>query len=116
MPRGGAGRGQGRKPASIEAIAALAEALRPVRVGRNNYTRLDRYRDFNRVFGTPEGKRVLAQIVDHCEGGAVSESDYGNHALLVGRVASRRVGQMILAWASVPPPEDNQPKSKETTR
>lgn len=103
MPRGGARPGAGRKPASQEDVAALIEALRPVRVGRANYTRTDRYRDFSSVFGSDAGKRVLSQIIDFAEGPPTIESDLSNHALLAARAWARRVGQMIAAWASVPP-------------
>src|SRR5712672_452266 len=90
--RGGKRAGAGRKPnPQTEDIASLIEALRPVRVGRSNYTRTDRYRDFNRVFfGTSEGRRVLSQIVDACEGAQMQESDLNNHALLAARAWTRR--------------------------
>ena len=106
--RGGKRAGAGRKPATqSEDIAALIEALRPVRVGRQNYTRTDRYRDFNRVFfGTAEGRRVLSQIIDACEGAQMTEADLNNHALLAARAWTRRIGALISAWASVPPPKD----------
>lgn len=106
--RGGKREGAGRKPnTQTDDIASLIEALRPVRVGRQNYSRTDRYRDFNRVFhGTPEGRRVLSQIVDACEGPQLSEQDLNNHALLAARAWTRRVGALISAWASVPPPKE----------
>lgn len=106
--RGGKRPGAGRpKSTQHEDIATLIEALRPVRVGRQNYSRLDRYRDFNRVFfGTPEGRRVLSQIVDACEGPQMLETDLNNHALLAARAWTRRIGALISAWASVPPPKD----------
>jgi len=108
--RGGKRPGAGRKPnTQSEDIASLIEALRPVRVGRGNYGRVDRYRDFNRVFfGTAEGRRVLSQIVDACEGPQIQESELSNHALLAARASTRRIGALISAWASVPPPKDNQ--------
>lgn len=90
-----------------EAIAAFIEALRPVKVGRGGYTRLDRYRDFKATFSTEPGKRVLAQIIDLCEGPVPSEHDIDNHAKLAGRAMMRRVGALVSAWATVPPPEDN---------
>lgn len=106
--RGGKREGAGRKPnTQTEDIASLIEALRPVRVGRQNYTRTDRYRDFNRVFfGTAEGRRVLSQIVDACEGPQLLETELTNHALLAARAWTRRIGALISAWASVPPPKD----------
>lgn len=106
--RGGKRPGAGRKPnPQTEDIASLIEALRPVRVGRGNYTRTDRFRDFSRVFlSTPEGKRVLAQIIDACEGPQIQEIDLNNHALLAARAWTRRIGALISAWASVPPPKE----------
>lgn len=111
--RGGKRAGAGRKPnTQTEDIASLIEALRPVRVGRQNYTRTDRFRDFNRVFfGTPEGRRVLSQIVDACEGPPLTEPELNNHALLAARAWTRRVGALISAWASVPPPKDDPIKT-----
>lgn len=92
-------------------IAALAEALRPVRVGRNGYNRIDRYRDFNKVFhGSPEGRRVLAQIVDLCEGKPITEDELANHALLAARAFARRVGTLITAYSTVPPPVEETTK------
>lgn len=98
-------------------IAALVGALTRVKVGRNGYTRLDRYRDFNRVFhGTPEGKRVLSQIIDICEGPIVNETDLANHPLLAARSWGRRTGALILAHASVPPPEDDPSQEAASPR
>lgn len=109
--RGGVRPGAGRPPGDQEAtdIRSLVAAIRFVKVGRGDYTRLDRYRDFSRVFyGTEEGRRVLAQIMDLCEGPVTLESELPNHALLAGRSMSRRVGTLITAWASVPPPVDEK--------
>lgn len=107
--RGGKRAGAGRKPnTATEDIAALIEALRPVRIGRSGYSRTDRYRDFNRVFfGTAEGRRVLSQIVDACEGPQLLETELNNHALLAARAWTRRIGALISAWASVPPPKED---------
>lgn len=87
-------------------IADFIEALRPVKVGRNNYTRLDRYRDFRAVFGSEQGKRVLSQIIDASEGGVIAEADAESHARLAFRAGMRRVGALIAAWATIAPPED----------
>lgn len=108
-PRGGARKGAGRPVGDAESadIRALVSSIGFVKVGRGNYTRLDRYRDFSRVFyGTDEGRRVLAQIMALCEGPVTVEEELPNHALLAGRAMSRRVGTLITAWASVPPPKD----------
>lgn len=114
--RGGKRPGAGRKPnTQNEDIASLIEALRPVRVGRAGYNRTDRYRDFNRVFfGTAEGRRVLSQIVDACEGPQVTEADLSNHALLAARAATRRIGALVSAWASVPPPKEESNQNQRT--
>jgi hypothetical protein len=37
--------------------------IRDIMIDINDYAPMDRYRDFIRVFGTPEGKRVLSQIL-----------------------------------------------------
>lgn len=87
-------------------ISALIEALRPVKVTTEGaYRAVDRYRDFHSFFATEGGKRVLAQIVDLCEGRPVGEDDAANHAALVWRAARRDVGLKLLAWATVPPRE-----------
>ena len=87
-------------------IAAFIEALRPVKLGRNGYTALDRYRDFHTLLaGTPEGKRVLSQIIDMCEGSLIREDQLGDHALLAARAWGRRLGALISAYALVPPPD-----------
>lgn len=97
---------------TAELLSALAEAMRPVKVGRGNYTQIDRFRDFSRVFlGTDEGKRVLAQIIDLCEGRPVRDDELSNHALLAARAKARNVGQQIAAWASIPPSVDAGQKS-----
>jgi len=47
--------------------------------------------------------------MDLCEGPVTLETELPNHALLAGRAMSRRVGTLITAWASVPPPKDEPP-------
>lgn len=105
MPRGGKRPGAGRKPAPDSAVTAFIDALRPVKPGRAGYTHLDRYRDFKTTFDSPEGKRVLSQIIDLCEGPVIREDELTNHALLAARAWGRRIGVLILQHASVPPPE-----------
>lgn len=115
-PRGGKRAGAGRPAGDQETadIRNLITAIGFVKVGRGDYSRMDRYRDFSRVFyGTEEGKRVLAQIMSLCEGPVTLETELPNHALLAGRAMSRRVGTLITAWASVPPPANDTP-TKET--
>ena len=118
MARGGARRGAGRKPGPTDSsdIAAFIDALRPVKCGRGGYRRIDRYRDFNRVLlATAEGKRVLSQIVDLCEGPIIAEDQLSNHALLAARAWSRRVGALISQYATVPPPDD-EPDEKQVNK
>lgn len=55
-------------------LQAFFEGLRPVQVGRNGYSKLDRYRDFRTTFSSEAGRRVLHQIVNHCEGEPMRES------------------------------------------
>ncbi len=88
-------------------IRALVEAITPIYVGPGStYTALDRYRDFHRVFhGTPEGKRVLSQVIGLLEGQPIIEADLEKSNLLAAREWARRQGQRIMAWASVPPRE-----------
>lgn len=87
-------------------ISALIEALRPVKVGRNNYTELDRHRDFKAVFGSTEGKRVLSQIIDFCEGRPIAEDQcegLGRLSFLAGR---RRAGLWIMSKLNPPADHD----------
>lgn len=87
-------------------IRTFIEALKPIRPSREGpYTYTDRYRDFSRVFGSDEGKRVLSQIIDLCEGGLMGDSDIQSHALLAKRAGMRLVGQKIAAIATMPPRE-----------
>lgn len=86
-------------------IASFIEALRPVKVSRDGgYTDMDRHRDFKAVFhGSEEGKRVLSQIIDYAEGHSVGEHEVDSHAKLAYWAGRRKVGQIIAAWATVPP-------------
>ncbi len=93
--------------AADDDIRALVEAITPIYVGPGStYTALDRYRDFHRVFhGTPEGKRVLSQVIGLLEGQPILEADLEKPHLLAAREWARRQGQRIMAWASIPPRE-----------
>ena len=85
-------------------IRAFIEALRPLQVrAEGPYKPIDRYRDFSRVFGTDEGKRVLSQIIDLCEGKPPSDAEIASHALLAKRAGMRFVGQKIAFYATVAP-------------
>ncbi|MFK4647214.1 hypothetical protein ABIF96_005788 [Bradyrhizobium ottawaense] len=95
--RGGKRPGAGRKPNGSD-IAALVEALRPIKVGRDGYQKLDRYRDARAVFTSEAGKRILSQLIDLCEGPVIREHEIDNHAKLAYRQGMRFVGIQVLAW------------------
>ena len=83
----------------------LSEVCAPLRAhDQSDYTRLDRYRDFRTVFGTTEGKRVLRQIIDTCEG-AKPPSPEASPQRLAAYVAGKHIAHWILATAMVPPRE-----------
>lgn len=101
--RGGKRKGAGRKPnTQSDDIAALIEALRPVRVGRQNYTALDRYREARLTFSSEAGKRILSQIVDLCEGKVLFEHEVESVGKLAYRAGMRFVGIQIMAWMNQP--------------
>lgn len=101
--RGGKRQGAGRKPnTATEDIASLIEALRPVRVGRGNYTALDRYREARLTFSSDAGKRILSQIIDLCEGSVMFEHEVENIGKLAYRAGMRFVGIQIMAWMNQP--------------
>lgn len=101
--RGGKRVGAGRKPnPQTEDIASLIEALRPVRVGRQNYTALDRYREARLTFSSEAGKRVLSQIIDLCEGSVMFEHEVENIGKLAYRAGMRFIGIQIMAWMNQP--------------
>jgi hypothetical protein len=86
-------------------IAAFIAALKSHNLGPG-YRRMDRYRDFHRVFfESDEGRRVFSQIISLCEGPAAHEGELNNPGLLAGRAWTRRVGLQISQWATIPPPE-----------
>lgn len=88
-------------------LQAFYEALTPVRVGRNNYTKADRFRDFQTVFASEQGKRVLAQLIDVAEGRPIAESEVGDHALLAYRQGQRSIGQWLVRTLNGVPLEGN---------
>lgn len=82
-------------------ITAFVEALAPLKAtSEGEYTFVDRYRDFSRVFGTDEGQRVLRQIVS-----------LGDRFVLPGdnereahwKNAQRFLVAKILEYTAVPP-------------
>lgn len=95
-------------------IHALIWAIRNVSGMGQGYTPLDRHRDFRRVFlGSEEGRRVLGQIVDLCEGSPIGRPDLSDHSFLAARAWARKLGMQISAWATIPPRETVQQTSPE---
>ena len=90
-----------RKTSEDESIRRFFEALRPIAVsGDGPYQPMDRYRDFATVFSSDAGRRVLSQIVAHCED-KVPREDAPDEACR-GYVVRRRVG-LWLASMLLPP-------------
>lgn len=83
-----------RKP--LGNLQAFFDGMRPhfVKAKWNtSYTPLDRYREFNEVFqSTDAGRRVLAQIIDLCEGLPLSLNQISDHAYMAFRAGKREVG------------------------
>ena len=84
------------------------DSLSFVRVNRDNYSKMDRYRDFRRVFNTTEGRKVLAQIIAHCEGPIVNRAEIQNHADLSFRAGQREPGQWIVHVLNAEPLEETK--------
>lgn len=82
------------------------EALSPAKIGFHGYTKKDRATDFRRVFNTPEGRRVLAQIIAEAEGSVISESEVGNTHLTTFRAGKRYLGQWVVKQLNAIPLED----------
>ena len=61
-----------------------------------DYNKDDRRRDFRQVFGGAAGRRVLRQIIDHCEGLPITEHDLGRPGYLEYRVGLREPGLWII--------------------
>lgn len=91
---------------------AFFDTLAAVHIGQG-YSSTDRYRDCRAVFfGSPQGKRVLAQIVALCEGRPIIESEVSNHALLAFRAGRRSIGAELSKWMSEPSEPQTQAESK----
>lgn len=90
-------------------LQAFFDSIATIKAGRGGYSKMDRYRDFRAVFtgtSTPEqGKRVLAQIIAHCEGLPLIEADAEQAHKLVWRAATRSVGLQIVKWLNSEPDE-----------
>jgi hypothetical protein len=73
-----------------------------VRAGmEGNYSYVDRYRDFHAVFSTDVGKKVLAQIVNHCD--RLPPKPSAPPQELAAYIAVRDIGLTIASWATIPP-------------
>lgn len=88
-------------------LQAFFNAMRPVRVQHQGpYTPDDRFRDFQQVFfGSEQGRRVLAQIIDECEGLPPTMSEVSDHAFLAFKAGKREVGMRIVQWMQGVAPE-----------
>ena len=90
-------------------LQAFYDALRPYYLNPQHggdYSFEDRFRDFRKVFvesGEP-GRRVLAQILDECEGKPTTLNQVRDHAYLAWRAGKREVGLWIVAAMSGVPP------------
>ena len=85
------------------ALAGFYGSLTPVRVGRNDYTKTDRYRDFRAVFTTPEGRKVLSQIIAYSEGLPVSEREVSDTHRTAFRAGQRDTGLWIVRVLNAEP-------------
>ena len=74
-----------------------------VKPGVNGYTKKDRYVDFTKVFSTPEGKRVLGQIIEHSEGFPIMESEVGDTNRMIYRAGRREPGLWIVKILNTQP-------------
>ena len=88
-------------------LQAFYEALRPIKVTQDGaYTPKDRFRDFRAVFfGSAQAQRVLAQILDECEGLPVTLNQLDSHSYLAHRHGKREVGLRIVQWMNAVPPD-----------
>lgn len=87
-------------------LQAFYDALTPIRVTSDgDYRPVDRLRDFREVFFSNEqGRRVLAQIMNECEGLPVTLNQISDHSFLAFRHGKREVGLRIVQWMNALPP------------
>ena len=88
-------------------LQAFYESLRPVRATQSgSYTFDDRFRDFRAVFfGDDRGRRVLAQIIDLCEGLPITLKQMESHPYLASRAGQREIGMRIVQFMGAVPSE-----------
>lgn len=75
----------------------------------NNYTQKERYHDFRKVFTTPEGARVLREILAWCH--LLKPSVYGapiDSNLVLMKEGERNIGLRLLFTYNNEPPEQPQ--------
>ena len=84
-------------------LQAFFASLSPAKPGRNGYTKADRYRDFRAVFATESGRRVLAQLIDHCEGLPIVEKEVSDTHLTAYRMGQREPGLWIVRVLNAEP-------------
>lgn len=75
-------------------LYAFLEKIGRLAIG-TNYTELDRARDFQRVFSTPEGERVLKQIMAFCNPPSLPTTRAGDLGALAEQNGMRKVGERI---------------------
>ena len=91
--------GQQPRPANKPNLQEFFDSLKPgflKPAWNTSYTPMDRFRDYHAVFDSETGRRVLAQIIDMCEGKPITLNQVGDHAYLAFRQGMREVGMNIV--------------------
>lgn len=83
------------------------QSLSFVKPGRGGYKKMDRYRDFRQVFNTDSGKRVLAQIIDECEGLPIIEKEVSDTHKMAFRAGKRNVALWITQVLNAEPLQED---------
>ena len=102
-PNGPGGKRPGEEKRGDPDPEAFFARLSKAKIGRDGYGKLDRYRDFRRVFlSGPEGERVLWQIFEWCRLFApTADLDNVNHSYF--REGRRDIGLRIRATLNAEP-------------
>ena len=79
-----------------KSLQAFFDSMQPVKIGENDYTDLDRYKDFNETFNSPHGRRTLHQIIAFAEGRSMTEKDAEQTHRMAFRNGRREVGLWIV--------------------
>lgn len=94
---------------------AFFARLSKAKIGRDGYGKLDRYRDFRRVFlSDPAGERVLWQILEWCRLFATT-ADLGNPNQSYFREGGRNIGLRILATLNAEPTSEAERRPQSQT-